>query len=140
MPNKKQNKRATTTNNTTSGFKEYKDGLGKSLPNEDLILSQEAKCHTLNKMLRSVRYQTVGRSGKAIYCEGEKSLSFEMEMCGGDAVFMLFIPGLDEWEVITGFPITRRMEILSFLAECTKRDQGPSTQYIIEENAIIFKK
>lgn len=116
----------------------YRDGFGKVIPNEDLILRDQIIEKTFNKISRKVEYMSQGREGKVIYIEGEKSTSFYMEMGGGNCVFYLLIPPETNWEKRTNFPLGEREEIINFVASSTQRDQAPSCYFKISDTEITY--
>ncbi|HMP32446.1 MAG TPA: hypothetical protein PKD85_22750, partial [Saprospiraceae bacterium] len=122
----------------TSEAIEYVDGFGKLVPNEDLILREKAIKKIYEKLSRRLEYVSYGRDGKVIYIEGDKSIQFYMEMGGYNCVFYLNIPSKINWEKETNFSIEERDEILSFVAEGTKREHATSCRYEINDNDIAY--
>lgn len=116
----------------------YKDGFGNEMPNEDLNLRAVALEHLYKTFTRRVEYRSFGRSGEVIYNEGDRKITFYMEMGGGDCVFYLDVPTAKDWEQRTGFSAEERDRILEFVASTTGRDQAPSCSYIVQQDAILY--
>jgi len=116
----------------------YRDGFGNIMPNEDLIWRQNIIDKTIDKFTRRLEYVSQGRGGEVIYHEGKKSIKFYMEMGGGNCVFYLDIPSISDWEKTTGFPLPEREDIITFVAEQTRRDQASSCTYKISETEITY--
>ena len=91
-------------------------------------------------IFRSLGFVSHGREGAVIYYEGLKQIRFYMEFGGRDEVFYLTIPNKTEWEEQTGFSLSRREEILNYVAKGTLEKQAPSSYYKINENDIVFYK
>ena len=81
-----------------------------------------------------------GRSGYAIYWEGNKTIRFYTEMGGGDCIFYMDIPTTEAWASRTGYPLEQRDDILKFIAEESLRLQcsSPGSYYKIEDKYIAF--
>ncbi|MBL0023907.1 MAG: hypothetical protein IPO98_02325 [Saprospiraceae bacterium] len=120
----------------------YRDGFGNILPNEDLILRDNAIQEMVRKFTRKVTFEDSGRSSKVIYIDGDKSASFYSEMGGGNCLFYIDIPTKDTWERETGFRLAERDDIILFVAENTLRAQTNSSgaHFKIEDRWIIFYK
>lgn len=116
----------------------YKDGNGKIIPDEDLILRDKIITKMVNRFTRKIEYTGNVRSGSVIYIEGDKRLEFYSEMGGGNCIFYVDIPSCDNWEKSTGYPLEERDEIIKFIAETTHRDQAPSGYYTIKEEEIVY--
>jgi hypothetical protein len=116
----------------------YRDGFGKILPNEDLILRQNIIDRTINKFTRRLEYVSQGKEGEVIYIEGGKKIIFYMEVGAYDCVFFLNIPSAAAWEKTTNFPLSEREDILTFVAEQTRRDQASSCYYKISDTEITY--
>lgn len=89
---------------------------------------------------RSIIYGNRGPSGYAIYRDGTKSTGFYMEVGSGICIFYISIPDEAQWETQTGYPLTSRNEILSFLADESLKKQArlPGAYYKINETSIVF--
>jgi len=116
----------------------YKDGFGRVIPDEDLLLREKVIKKTFDKITRRLEYISHGKDGEVIYIEGEKHINFFMEMGAYDCVFYVNIPTESEWERATKFPLSERKEIIVFVAEQTQRDQAPSCVYKIAEREITY--
>lgn len=116
----------------------YRDGFGNIMPDEDLILRQNIIDQTIDKFTRRLEYVSQGRGGEVIYHEGKKSIKFYMEMGGGNCVFYLDIPSTSEWEKTSSFPLSEREDIITFVAEQTRRDQASSCTYKISDTEITY--
>jgi len=93
-----------------------------------------------SKKNKSVTFENNGRSGYAIYREGNITTRFYTEVGGGDCILYMVIPSRDEWELQTRFTLEKRDEILSFIAEESMKKQVklPGAYYRVEEKHIIF--
>jgi hypothetical protein len=116
----------------------YRDGFGNVLHNEDLVLRQNIIDKTIDKITRRLEYISQGRGGEVIYLEDKKNIKFYMEMGGGNCVFYLDIPSISEWEKTTNFPLSEREDIITFVAEQTRRDQASSCNYKISDTEITY--
>jgi len=114
------------------------DELGNKYTMEDDRYWEIFKQETINRVFRNVEYVSQGRSGKVIYKEGKKEITFYMEMGGGDCMFYLDIPSVANWEKSTGFTLLRRDDIVEYIAQRTKSDQASSSTYKIEDTGIVF--
>lgn len=116
----------------------YRDGTGKIISDEDLILRDKIITKMVNRFTRKIEYSGNVRSGSVIYIEGDKRLEFYSEMGGGKCIFYVDIPSSEQWEKSTGYPLEERDEIIKFIAETTQRDQAPSGYYTIKEEEIVY--
>ena len=116
----------------------YKDGFGRVLPNEDLLLREKVIKKTFDKITRHLEYISHGKDGEVIYIEGEKRIKFLMEVGAYDCAFYVNIPTESEWEKATKFPLSEREEIIIFVAERTQRDQASSCIYKISDGEIAY--
>jgi hypothetical protein len=116
----------------------YRDGFGNILPNEDMILREKIITKTIDKITRRVEYVNQGRDGKVIYIEGDKRITFLMEMGAYDCVFYVNIPTAKDWEEQTKFPLSEREEIITFVAAQTQRDQASSCVYKVTDREISY--
>lgn len=94
----------------------------------------------LKKDTTAPRIQYTGnvRAGSAIYLEGDIRIEFWYEMGGGDCKLFITIPTSINWETITRTSLSRRDEILRFVANTVRREQAPSWRYEIRENEIAY--
>ncbi|MBK9256687.1 MAG: hypothetical protein IPM42_14460 [Saprospiraceae bacterium] len=89
---------------------------------------------------KKMTFENNGRSGYAIYWDGNKTTRFYTEVGGGDCIFYMVIPSAEEWESHTGYAYTEREGILSFIAEESLKKQAnlSGSYYKIEEKHIVF--
>ena len=59
-------------------------------------------------------------------------------MYGGKYHFGIDIPTESQWEAQTKTPLSRRQEIIEFLAETVQREQAASWQYEIRDTDIAY--
>ncbi len=116
----------------------YRDGFGNEMPNEDLLLREKVLDDLYNKFTRKVEYRSSGRSGEVIYHEGDRKITFYMEMGGGNCVFYLDVPGEKDWERRTGFRLDERDSIVEHVATMTGRDQASGCRYEIRDQEIVY--
>ena len=93
---------------------------------------------SLKKVFRHLEFVTKGREGAVIYHEGLKQIEFYMGMGGNNVSFYLSIPSKAEWKSATGFSLSSRDEIISYVAEQTRKAQAPYCTYQINETDILF--
>lgn len=118
----------------------YKDGMGNTIPDEDLLLRKK-HLEKMEKLFgRHVLIEGTIRAGAVKYIEGSRSISFYSEMGGGNCLFYIDIPTSANWEKQTGFTLAERNEILQFIAEETLRKQTSSSNayFVIDERGISF--
>lgn len=116
----------------------YRDGAGKTLPNEDLNLRDKVLRDIKRKFTRKLEYEGNFRAGTIHYIDGDRRISFWREMAGGNMKFFIDIPSEEHWESLTGAPLSDRDDIITFLAERVKQEQAGSWRYEITANAINF--
>lgn len=89
---------------------------------------------------KKMTFENNGRSGYAIYWDGNKSIRFYTEIGGGDCIFYMAIPSAEEWESHTGFNSDERDDILKYVAEESLKKQAKLTgsYFRIEEKHIAF--
>lgn len=89
---------------------------------------------------KRITFENKGRSGMAIYQDGNKSIRFYTEAGGGDCIFYMVIPSAEEWESQSGYPLVERHNILEWIAEESLRKQtNPARSYYkIGERHITF--
>ena len=87
---------------------------------------------------RKIEYEGTFRAGTITYVEGDLRINFYHEMGGGNCMFYVDIPTEEKWEVQTRTPLSRRQEILEFVAETVRREQASSTRYEIQDSAIVY--
>jgi hypothetical protein len=116
----------------------YRDGAGNILPNEEQLLREKAAKDLAARFSRRLEYEGNFRAGTIIYVEGELRIRFYHEMGGGECKFYIDIPTAEKWEAQTGAPLSRREEILTFVAQTVQREQASSWRYEIGEREIGF--
>jgi hypothetical protein len=116
----------------------YRDGFGNELPNEDLILREKIFNKMAAQFGRKIEYSGTFRAGTITYVEGDLRINFYHEMGGGNCMFYVDIPNETSWEAATHTPLSRRQEILDFVAETVRREQASSTRYEIQDSAIVY--
>ncbi|MCE7064688.1 hypothetical protein [Dyadobacter sp. CY326] len=83
-----------------------------------------------------VTYSQDGRGGKIFYRDGAVSIDFDWEFAGGNGVVWFSIPEEKFWEAHTKTPLSRRDEILEFVANQVIKDQAPGCKFEIFSNHI----
>jgi hypothetical protein len=83
-----------------------------------------------------VTYTQEGRGGKIYYRDAGILIEFDWEFAGGNAVILFSIPEEKHWEAITKTPLSRREEILKFVANRVIADQAPGCRFEIYSNSI----
>ena len=116
----------------------YRDGLGNILPDEDLILREKIYRNMFNTFQRKLVYEGNFRAGTITYIEGDIQIAFYHEMGGGACKFYIDIPTNAQWVQQTKTPLSRRDDIIAFVAQTVQREQAPSWRYEISDNAITF--
>ena len=89
---------------------------------------------------RCLVFENNGRSGYAIYWDGNKSTRFYTEVGGGNCLFYMVIPSIEVWASQTGYSLEERDRILPNVAEESLKKQAnlPGSYYRIEEKHIVF--
>ena len=135
----------------------YIDTLQKlilaGIPSDKLQLALEVPADILSKVwfdigfekmneryIGHVGYKSIGRGGKVILYRNDRTVQFDYEFGGGDAVAIVYIPTEEHWVSQTGIPIEERNETLTFLAKRILRDQVPDGKYFIGPSDIVFMK
>lgn len=116
----------------------YRDGTGKVMVEEDMLLRARAQEDLVAKFTRHMEYETLGRSGSATYIEGARRVKFYFEMGGGNCMGYLDIPSEAKWEAQTPFTLAERADILDFVARTVQRDQASSCRYEIKDTDISY--
>lgn len=116
----------------------YRDGFGNIIPDEDLLIREQAMHDIFRRFSKKLSYSGNFRGGTIIYSDGEYTIDFYHEMGGGDCHMYIDIPTEDQWELKTHVPLSERKEILEFVAERVQRDQAPSWKYEIREDIIYY--
>ena len=116
----------------------YRDGTGKILVEEDMVLRARVQEDLIAKFGRHMEYETLGRSGSATYIEGDRRVKFYFEMGGGNCMGYLDIPSEEKWAAQTPFSLAERADILDFVAKTVQRDQASSCRYEIKDTDITY--
>ncbi|MCF0062981.1 hypothetical protein MUK70_07595 [Dyadobacter chenwenxiniae] len=86
----------------------------------------------------AVTYTQDGRGGKIFYRNSEIAIDFDWEFAAGNAVVLFLIPEEKYWEIQTKTPLSRRDEILSFVANQVIKDQAPGCRFEVYSNHITI--
>ncbi|WP_031527955.1 hypothetical protein [Dyadobacter crusticola] len=86
----------------------------------------------------TLTYSSEGRGGYVYYLEENLKIAFEWEMAGGDAVAIIYIPVAQYWEVRTNTPLSRRQEIIDFVAARALVQQAKGGRFEIDEDSITL--
>lgn len=116
----------------------YRDGLGRPLPEEDLLLRLRVLERLQQRFARRVDIQGTARSGQLHYAEPGLHIAFDYEMGAQPCQMQVLLPAAMQWEAQTGCAPERREEILQFLAERLGRQQG--WRYEIGARELCFYK
>ncbi len=116
----------------------YKDGFGNIIPDEDLIIREKLNKELERKFSRRIEYESNLRSGSVIYIDKDTRIEFSNEMGGGNCMAYLNIPTEDQWEAATKTTLSRRNEILEYIAQVVQLQQASSCYFEIKENEIGF--
>lgn len=116
----------------------YKDGFGNVIPDEDLILREKLNKELARKFSRRVEYEGNLRAGSVIYSDIDTRIEFGNEMGGGKCMVYVIIPTEKEWEAQTNTPLSRRKEILEYVAAAVQAQQASNCYFEIKENEIGF--
>lgn len=118
--------------------KVYRDGFGNEIPNIDLEMQERLKKEVKSKFERHLEYEGNLHAGNVIYVEGELRISLSHEMGGGDCMVYIDIPSAEKWEIQTKTALSRRKDILDFVAATVQMQQASNCRYEIRENSISF--
>lgn len=123
----------------------YRDGYGNSIPNEDKEIrdkmdSRLVEIFNLKQKNEGTRleYDHRGRGGYVTFIENDIRIQLWWEFGGGDCHVFIEIPTEKNWEAETKTPLSRRREILLFIANTVRRDQGPHWRFEIEDGSISY--
>jgi hypothetical protein len=89
---------------------------------------------------QNLRYSDYGRGGTVYYESPEGKFDMWWEFGGGKAVVILDIPKEENWEAVTKIPLSKRVEVLTCIAEQIMEDKMSSSNasFVIGENVITF--
>ena len=132
--------RATTAQNSSSSTttQTYIDGFGQPIPNQDLTLREQLNAKLTTQYSRHIAYEGNFRAGYVIYVEDDVRLKFSHEMGGGNCKFYIDIPNENTWEAATMTPLSRRSDIVDFIAHTVQSNQASSWQFEIREDCIYY--
>ena len=116
----------------------YRDGWGRPLPDEDLLLRLRLLERLQQRFARRLEIEGSARAGQLHYTEPELRLSFDYEMGAAPCAVWVQVPAPAQWRAQTGTPPARRDEILHFVAESLRQQRGPGWRYEIGEREISF--
>ncbi len=116
----------------------YRDGSGKIIVDEDLLLREKVLKDIADRFSRHIEYESSGRSGTVIYVEGETRVPFYYELGGGDCVAYIELPAAGKWESETKMPLERREDIIQFTAASVHSRQAPNCRVEISDEAIKY--
>lgn len=116
----------------------YKDGSGNVIPDEDMILREKLNKELAQKFSRRIEYEGNLRDGSVIYIDSDTRISFSNEMGGGNCLAFINIPTEAQWEAYTNTPLSRRKDILEFVAATVQAQQASNCKYVIKEGEIGF--
>jgi hypothetical protein len=77
-----------------------------------------------------------GRGGTVFYILKEKRLHFYWEFGGNEVLALIFVPNDQTWEAQTGIPLSKRLEILTFVAQQVIRQRASGSIYRILDDVI----
>ncbi len=126
-------------------WKVYRDGFGNPIPNEDRAIRDRAMNEIKNIFSKikddtapCLEYEDQGRGGYVTYVEGSLRIRLWHEIGGGDCKWYIETPTETKWENETKTPLSRRREILLFIANGVRRDQCPSWRFEIRDREIAY--
>ena len=116
----------------------YRDGFGNIIPDLDLEMREGMGRKLATTFGQRLEYEGNFRAGTIIYIDGETRIPFYHEMCGGEMKFSIDVPEVKHWEAATGLPLSRRDEIIAFVARRVQQEQASSWRYEITGRTIDF--
>lgn len=129
---------ASSLNSYGSTYQVYKDGFGRDIPNEDLILRDKLIRELTDTFSRRLEFRGTFRSRYITYMEGDIKIDFVHEMGGGGCAFYIEIPTISNWEKETGLPVYKRNPILQYIAEQIYANENRNFTYKILDASINF--
>ncbi len=138
LPKQQQETPSLHDRDASTLWKTYTDGFGNTLPNEDLILREQVTKQLIAQFTRRIEYEGSFRAGYIIYIEGDLRLKFSHEMGGGNCKFYIDVPTESTWEVTTKTPLSKREDIVAFVARAVQSDHASNWQYEIREDSIYY--
>lgn len=85
-----------------------------------------------------VSYEGQGRSGHVIFYRNDMTLHFPFEFAGGNALSIVEVPTVENWEKETKLPLSDRPVILEFVARRIIRNQAPNCKYLMHPDHILI--
>lgn len=116
----------------------YRDGFGNVIPDVDLEMRAQAKRDIAWMFGRRLEYEGNYRAGTIVYIDGDTRIRFSHEMGGGDVKFYIELPSAEHWEGFTRTPLSKRDEIIAFVAERVRIEKANSWRYVIDEDSIDY--
>lgn len=123
---------------TSRGPIVYRDGFGNVIPDTDLELRATARRDIARMFGRRLEYEGTYRAGTIIYVDDDLRIRFSQEMGGGDIKFSIDLPVAEHWEGFTRTPLSKRDEIVAFVAERVRIEKANSWRYRITDASIDF--
>ena len=117
----------------------YRDGYGKVIADVASDLRARARRDLMDKFTRRIEYEGNSRSGYIHYIEGTTRFRLLHEMGGGDCKFYIEVPAAAQWEQATGTPLSRRDEIVAWIAATVQGEKASSWRYEIGADVITFR-
>jgi hypothetical protein len=88
-----------------------------------------------------LRYENKGPGGTIYFENGQTSFSMWWEFAGDDAVAIVAIPTVEQWQQLTDLPLEERTSVLNFIGEQVVRDQlSGNGSFVIGESVITYYK
>lgn len=87
---------------------------------------------------RRLTYSGDFHAGTITYHEGDIRFDLWHEMGGGVCRFFINLPTESHWAGFTSTPLSRRDEIVAFVAETVRQEKASSWHYVIEDGQITF--
>jgi hypothetical protein len=109
--------------------KTYRNGRGGRTPEVEFLDRSEK---AIVEIAGSIR------SGTITYMEERIAITFWYEMGDGTCLFYINLPTPDHWEASTGTALSRRNDIVDFVAEAVSRKHAPGVKYSIARSQITY--
>lgn len=116
----------------------YRDGFGNPIPDADLELRAQAQRDIARMFGRRLEYEGTFHAGTIVFVDGETRIKFVHEMGGGDVKFSIELPSAEHWEGFTRTPLSKRDEIVAFVAERVRVEKANSWRYEISDTSIDY--
>ena len=108
------------------------------MPNEDIILREKLNKELARKFNRRIEYEGNLRAGTVIYTDIDTRIEFYNEMGGGNCMVYITVPVENQWEEQTKTSLSRRKDILEYVAAAVHSQQASNCYFEIKEDAISF--